>query len=74
MLRRWYSIVFEQNFHVAHRLQRYGAPPPTRYEEATPERLADEMRHRLRTKVVYRPIERGGALAAARWIAPLVGG
>jgi len=42
---------FEQNFHVANRLKRYGAPPPTDYEEATPERLAAQMRERLGAKV-----------------------
>jgi predicted glycosyltransferase len=63
---------FEQNFHVANRLRRYGAPPPTAYDKATPERLAREMRHRLRSKVEYLPVETGGAVEAARLIAALI--
>src|SRR5438105_1035291 len=47
---------FEQNFHVAHRLQRYGAPPPTDYDAATPEVLARQMRERLHAKVEYAPV------------------
>jgi pimeloyl-ACP methyl ester carboxylesterase/UDP:flavonoid glycosyltransferase YjiC (YdhE family) len=64
---------FEQNFHVAHRLQRYGAPPPTAYEDATPDRLARQMAERLRTSVDYAPVETDGAARAARLIAPLIG-
>lgn len=64
---------FEQNFHVANRLRRYGAPPPTQYDEATPERLAGQMSQRLRSKVAYAPVESGGALRAAELIAPLIG-
>jgi len=62
---------FEQNFHVAHRLRRYGAPPPTQYDDATPERLAREMGERLGAKVGYDPVEPGGAARAAGLIAPL---
>jgi pimeloyl-ACP methyl ester carboxylesterase/predicted glycosyltransferase len=63
---------FEQNHHVVHRLRRYGAPEPTRYEDATPERLAAEMLERLSAPVDYRPVETGGAERAARLIAPLL--
>jgi pimeloyl-ACP methyl ester carboxylesterase len=63
---------FEQNFHVAHRLKRYGAPPPTDYDEATPERLARQMAERLRAPVQYAPVEAGGAARAAELIAPLL--
>jgi hypothetical protein len=63
---------FEQNFHVAHRLQRYGAPPPTDYDAATPEVLARQMRERLRARVEYTPVETGGASRAAGFIAPLL--
>jgi pimeloyl-ACP methyl ester carboxylesterase/predicted glycosyltransferase len=64
---------FEQNFHVAHRLRRYGAPPPTEYDEATPERLSELMGERLRARVDYKPVETGAATCAARLIAPLIG-
>jgi pimeloyl-ACP methyl ester carboxylesterase/predicted glycosyltransferase len=63
---------FEQNHHVVHRLRRYGAPEPTRYEDATPERLAAEMLERLSAAVEYKPVETGGAEHAARVIAPLL--
>jgi pimeloyl-ACP methyl ester carboxylesterase/predicted glycosyltransferase len=63
---------FEQNFHVAYRLQRYGAPPPTDYDAATPELLALQMRERLRARVDYAPVESGGAARAASFIAPLL--
>jgi predicted glycosyltransferase len=63
---------FEQNFHVAHRLRRYGAAPPTDYDEATPERLANQMAERLRARVRYEPVEPGGAARAAGFIAPLL--
>jgi hypothetical protein len=64
---------FEQNFHVAHRLQRYGAPPPTDYDAATPDVLARQMRARLHARVDYAPVEAGGAARAAALIAPLLG-
>jgi len=63
---------FEQNFHVAHRLRRYGAPPPTKYDDATPERLAAQMRRRLGAKVTYERVETDGARKAAKLIAPLI--
>ena len=63
---------FEQNQHVAHRLHRYGAPEPTSYDEATPQRLAEQMRERLGAHVDYLPVETGGAARAAALIAPLL--
>ncbi|MEX2548147.1 MAG: alpha/beta fold hydrolase [Chloroflexota bacterium] len=63
---------FEQNLHVVHRLRRYGAPPPTSYEDATPQRLAEEMFERLGRDVTYAPVESGGAARAAELIAPLI--
>lgn len=64
---------FEQNFHVANRIRRYGAPPPTNYDEATPRRLAEHMRQRLHADVSYAPVENDGAYQVARLIAPLLG-
>lgn len=63
---------FEQNHHVVHRLRRYGAPEPTLYEDATPERLAAQMLERLGAPVDYAPVESGGAARAASLIAPLL--
>jgi pimeloyl-ACP methyl ester carboxylesterase/predicted glycosyltransferase len=59
---------FEQNGHVAYRLQRYGAPPPTPYDETSPARLAELMRARLGAPVDYLPVETGGAARAAELI------
>ncbi|HEV3403582.1 MAG TPA: alpha/beta fold hydrolase [Gaiellaceae bacterium] len=59
---------FEQNRHVAFRLQRYGAPPPTSYDETSPARLAELMRARLGARVDYLPVETGGAARAAELI------
>jgi UDP-N-acetylglucosamine:LPS N-acetylglucosamine transferase len=59
---------FEQNHHVAFRLQRYGAPPPTPYDETSPGRLAELMRARLGAPVDYLPVETGGAARAAELI------
>jgi pimeloyl-ACP methyl ester carboxylesterase/predicted glycosyltransferase len=74
--RRFISIPlrnhFEQNFHVANRLRRYGAPPPTQFDEATPERLAEQMRQRLRSTVAYAPVATDGASRAARLMVPLI--
>src|SRR5207253_186560 len=63
---------FEQNHHVVYRLRRYGAPAPTFYDEATPERLAAQMLERLGAPVDYAPVEADGAARAARLIAPLL--
>jgi hypothetical protein len=63
---------FEQNHHVVHRLRRYGAPEPTPYEGATPERLAGLMLERLGEPVDYEPVETDGAARAAGLIAPLL--
>jgi predicted glycosyltransferase len=59
---------FEQNGHVAYRLQRYGAPPPTPYDETSPERLAQLMRERLGAPVGYLPVASGRAARAAELI------
>ena len=63
----------EQQLHVAHRLRRLGAPPPTAYEHTDPEALAALMLERLRAEVHYAPVDRGGAARAADAIAALLG-
>ncbi len=65
---------FEQNRHVAHRLQRYGVPAWARvpFAEATPETIAERLAHALATPVRYRPVEADGADNAARQIAALL--
>ena len=59
---------FEQNSHVAYRLQRYGAPPPTPYHETEPDKLAALMHTRLGAAVDYLPVASGGASRAAELI------
>jgi pimeloyl-ACP methyl ester carboxylesterase/predicted glycosyltransferase len=63
---------FEQNHHVVHRLRRYGAPDPTPYDSATPDRLAALMLDRLGAPIDYEPVETDGAARVARLIAPLL--
>ena len=56
---------FEQNFHVRHRLERYGAGRPMDFETATPEAIALAIAEEIGREVDYRPVETGGAAAAA---------
>jgi pimeloyl-ACP methyl ester carboxylesterase/predicted glycosyltransferase len=63
---------FEQNFHVAHRLDRYGAGRRMEYETATPEAIADAIISVLRSPIVFAPVESDGAQRAARMIAELL--
>ncbi len=63
---------FEQSFHVAHRLDRYGAGRRMEYETATPEAIADAMISVLRSPIVFAPVESDGAQRAARMIAELL--
>ena len=59
---------FEQNFHVRHRLGRYGAGRAMDFEVATPETIAEE----IGRPVDYRPVERDGGARAAALIAELL--
>jgi UDP:flavonoid glycosyltransferase YjiC (YdhE family) len=63
---------FEQNFHVAHRLDRYRAGRRMDYATATPEVIADAIAAELGRSVDYRPVETDGATRAASLIAQLV--
>jgi pimeloyl-ACP methyl ester carboxylesterase/predicted glycosyltransferase len=64
---------FEQNFHVHHRLQRYGAGRRLDYDEAAdPDGLAKVIADEIDRKVDYLPVETGGAARAAASIAELV--
>jgi len=62
---------FEQNFHVAHRLDRYGAGRRLAYSAATPETIAAAIVDVLRIPASFRPIESGGAARAAAMLAQL---
>jgi pimeloyl-ACP methyl ester carboxylesterase/predicted glycosyltransferase len=64
---------FEQNFHVRHRLERYGAGHCLDYEEAAdPDALAEAIVSEVGRKVSYRPVESDGAARAARMLADLL--
>jgi pimeloyl-ACP methyl ester carboxylesterase/predicted glycosyltransferase len=63
---------FEQNFHVHHRLSRYGAGRRMDYDTATPDVIADAIVHELGRAVEYRAVENDGARRAAEIIAQLL--
>jgi predicted glycosyltransferase len=63
---------FEQNFHVRHRLQRYGAGRCMDFDESTPEVIADAIASEIGRDVSYRQVESDGAARAAAHIAELL--
>jgi pimeloyl-ACP methyl ester carboxylesterase/predicted glycosyltransferase len=63
---------FEQNLHVAHRLNRYRAGHRMDYATATPESIADAIAAELGRPVDYRPVETDGATRAAALLAELL--
>jgi predicted glycosyltransferase len=62
---------FEQNFHVAHRLERYHAGRRMEFATSTPDGIADAMVDLLRSPVNCKPVEAGGAARAAHMLAEL---
>jgi len=63
---------FEQNRHVRHRLERYGAGRYMDYGASPPEVIAEEIETEMDRPVDYRPVETDGAARAAALIAPLI--
>jgi pimeloyl-ACP methyl ester carboxylesterase len=63
---------FEQNFHVAHRLDRYRAGRRMDYATSDPDAIADAIAAGIGRAVDYRPVETDGAARAANLIAQLV--
>jgi pimeloyl-ACP methyl ester carboxylesterase/predicted glycosyltransferase len=63
---------FEQNFHVAHRLEQYNAGRRMDYASATPEVIAAAMLEELGGRAGFRPVEADGAARAAKMIAELL--
>jgi UDP-N-acetylglucosamine:LPS N-acetylglucosamine transferase len=63
---------FEQNFHVAHRLNRHRAGRRMDYATAGPEVIAAAIAAELGRPVDYRPVETDGAARAANLIAQLL--
>ena len=63
---------FEQNFHVAHRLDRYGAGRRMAFATSTPDMIAEAMVGALRAPAKFKPVEADGAARAARMLADLM--
>jgi pimeloyl-ACP methyl ester carboxylesterase/predicted glycosyltransferase len=63
---------FEQNFHVRHRLERYGAGRRMDFDEATPDVIALAIAEEIGREVDYLPVETDGAARAAARIAELL--
>lgn len=63
---------FEQNFHVAHRLERYRAGRKMDYEAATPDIIADAIAAEIGREVDDRAVEHDGARRAAERLAEMI--
>ena len=63
---------FEQNLHVAHRLDRYRAGRRMDYATSDPDAIAAAIADELGSAVDYRPVETDGAARAATLIADLL--
>ncbi len=63
---------FEQNIHVRHRLERYGAGRAMDYATATPETIAAAIAGALAQPAMLAAVERDGAERAANLIAELL--
>jgi predicted glycosyltransferase len=63
---------FEQNFHVHHRLERYGAGRRMDFETDGPAEIAAAIADEIGREVDYRPVETDGAARAAALIAELL--
>jgi predicted glycosyltransferase len=63
---------FEQNRHVRHRLNRYGAGRFMDYEASTSEVIAEAIATEIDRPVDWAPVESDGAARAAALIAPLI--
>jgi predicted glycosyltransferase len=63
---------FEQNFHVAHRLDRYGAGRRMDYATTTPESTAAAISEEIDRDVEYQDVESDGASNAAKLLAEML--
>ncbi|GFJ86429.1 glycosyltransferase [Phytohabitans rumicis] len=63
---------FEQNFHVAHRLDQYGAGYRLDYDDLTPDTLGAAIAAQIGRDTAYRPVETDGAARAADLLADLL--
>jgi pimeloyl-ACP methyl ester carboxylesterase/predicted glycosyltransferase len=63
---------FEQNIHVPHRLNRYGAGRRLDYADTTPDVIADAIATEIGREVHYDPVETDGAARAAGLLADVL--
>ena len=63
---------FEQNFHVRHRLERYGAGRRMDFDDSPPEQIAAAIAEEIGRKVSYSDVETDGAAKAARRLVELL--
>lgn len=63
---------FEQNFHVATRLERYNAGRKMLFHQSSPERIAEAMTAELKTPRIAKPVCGEGAKKAAKMLAELI--
>jgi predicted glycosyltransferase len=63
---------FEQNFHVRHRLERYGAGRRMDFETDRPAEIAAAIAGEIGREIDYHPVETDGAARAAKLIADLL--
>ena len=63
---------FEQDRHVRHRLERYGAGRAMDYDASPPDAIAAAIVDEIDRPVGYRPVAADGAARAAALIAPLI--
>ncbi|HEX3467119.1 MAG TPA: glycosyltransferase [Candidatus Elarobacter sp.] len=63
---------FEQNFHVRHRLERYGAGRCMQFSDATPASIVEAVAGELERTPAYRHVDAGGAARAARLVAEVL--
>jgi pimeloyl-ACP methyl ester carboxylesterase len=63
---------FEQNFHVHHRLERYGAGRRMEFDDSPPDAIAEAIAQEIGREVDYRPVETDGARRAAERLAEML--
>lgn len=63
---------FEQNYHVAHRLDQYNAGRKMIFDQSNPNQIAQAMVEEITRKCEYKPVESNGAAIAAKMLAELL--
>ena len=63
---------FEQNYHVHHRLRRYGAGRRMDFDDSPPDAIPEAIAEEIAREVDYRPVETDGARRAAARLAEML--